>query len=50
MVSTHVRKIKTTFTVDYRQLQIRWHRILTLFLKLCSRNQNLPMGFTISTM
>ena len=33
----------------YSRLQVGWHRILRLFLKLFKRTRILPMGFTIST-
>jgi len=39
----------TFLTLSYSQLQIGWHRILRLFLKLFQRTRILPMGFTIST-
>jgi len=35
--------------VSYSQLQIGWHSILRLFLKLFQRTSILPMGFAIST-
>jgi len=30
----------------YSQLQIKWHKILSLFLKLCQRTKFLPTGLT----
>jgi len=49
MVSLSLGHIVNECVFLYSRLQIRWHRISRLFLKLFQRSRILPMRFTIST-